>query len=211
MKQLAFVIVLLSLATAPALAIGPDVGFGAHANFTVSNIPGPSIAGAAQLSDAYGMGIGGGAHLDVGLIGFGLRFSVDYMHYPVDQDKFRSYYEQIFGAAVSQLSIDGGGLTIVSATVNGKMPILPLPIVTPYLIGGGGLAWVTSDEATTSIAGVPGKTFPSVSQSGKWTASLGAGVDIKVGITIFAEVKYAWIFTDGENSTFVPITVGVTF
>jgi opacity protein-like surface antigen len=91
------------------------------------------------------------------------------------------------------------------------MPILPLPIVTPYITGGIGLAWVNRDEVTTSITGFPGNKFPSSSQSGKTSIAVGAGVDLKLGINLFLEVKYAWIFTDVATSTYVPVTVGVTF
>jgi opacity protein-like surface antigen len=109
------------------------------------------------------------------------------------------------------MSISGGGLGILTLAVNGKMPVLPLPVITPYLTGGIGLAWVNRDEVTTSITGFPGNKFPSSSQSGKTSVDVGAGVDIKIGIALFFEVKYAWIFTDVSNSTYVPVTVGVTF
>ena len=141
----------------------------------------------------------------------GFRLSGDYLHYSIDENKFRDSFRPFFGNAVNQMSIDGGGLGIITLAVNGKMPVLPLPVITPYLTGGVGLAWVSRDQVTTSITGFTGATIPSSSQSGRTLVDVGAGVDIKIGIALFVEAKYAWIFTDGSNSTYVPVTIGVTF
>jgi opacity protein-like surface antigen len=211
MKTFTFVCLFVLALTAPAFAIGPGVAIGAHANFTLSNFPGPATSGATSLQDAYGMGIGGGLHLDINLMVISFRLSGDYVHYALDQDKFRDAFRPVFGNAVSQLSIDGGGLGIYSLTANGKMNIVPLPVITPYFTGGIGLAWLTRDEVKTSIAGAAGATTPSATQSGCTSFNLGAGVDLSVGISLFVEAKYVWILTEGETSTYVPVTIGVTF
>jgi opacity protein-like surface antigen len=195
----------------PVSAVAPKIRFGIHGNFTVSDLPGPDVAGSKALKDAYGTGWGGGAHLDLSLMMFSFRLSGDYMTYALDEDRFRAAYEETFGPAVSQLNIGGGGLNIFSVTASGKMSLAPLPIVTPYLTGGVGLAWLNLDETTTSIAGVAGRTFPSASQGGKTTLSVGAGADIGIGIDLFIEARYVWILTDAEKSTYVPVTVGITF
>ena len=203
---------LLIIITSTALALGPGFAFGVHANFTTSNFPGPSVSGTnQQISSAYGAGWGGGLHVDANLMVFSFRLSGDYLHYSIDENKFRDSFRPFFGNAVNQMSIDGGGLGIITLAVNGKMPVLPLPVITPYLTGGVGLAWVSRDQVTTSITGFTGATIPSSSQSGRTLVDVGAGVDIKIGIALFVEAKYAWIFTDGSNSTYVPVTIGVTF
>ena len=203
---------LLIIITSTALALGPGFAFGVHANFTTSNFPGPSVSGTnQQISSAYGAGWGGGVHVDANLMVFSFRLSGDYLHYSIDENKFRDSFRPFFGNAVNQMSIDGGGLGIITLAVNGKMPVLPLPVITPYLTGGVGLAWVSRDQVTTSITGFTGATIPSSSQSGRTLVDVGAGVDIKIGIALFVEAKYAWIFTDGSNSTYVPVTIGVTF
>ena len=202
---------LLLVLSSTALALGPGFAFGVHANFTTSNFPGPSVSGTnQQISSAYGAGWGGGVHVDANLMVFSFRLSGDYLHYSIDENKFRDLFRTLFPSAVNQFSISGGGLGIFTLTVNGKMPVLPLPIITPYLTGGVGLAWMSRDAITTSI-GTAGSTFPSSSQSGKTSIDVGAGVDVKLGISLFIEAKYAWIFTDGRNSTYVPVTIGVTF
>jgi opacity protein-like surface antigen len=203
---------LLIVLSSTALALGPGFAFGVHANFTNSNFPGPSMSGTnQQISSAYGVGWGGGVHMDANLMVFSLRLTGDYIHYSIDENKFRDSFRPFFGNAVNQMSIDGGGLGIIALAVNGKMPVLPLPIITPYLTGGVGLAWVNRDQVTTSIAGFAGNKFPSSSQSGKTSVDVGVGVDLKIGIELFVEVKYAWIFTDVSTSTYVPVSIGVTF
>jgi opacity protein-like surface antigen len=205
---------LLIMITSTALALGPGFAFGVHANVTSSSFPGPSVSlngMNSSIGSAYGAGWGGGVHVDANLMVFSFRLSGDYIHYSIDENKFRDFFRPIFGNAVNTMSIDGGGLGIITLAVNGKMPVLPLPIITPYLTGGIGLAWVNRDQMTTSVAGFSGVNIPSSSQSGKTLVDVGAGVDIKIGIALFVEAKYAWIFTDGSNSTYVPITIGVTF
>ena len=149
-------------------------------------------------------------HLDANLMVLSFRLSGDYIHYAIDESKFRDLFRTLFPSAINQFSISGGGLGIFTLAVNGKMPVLPLPIVTPYITGGVGLAWMNRDQITTSI-GATGSSFASSSQSGKTAIDIGAGVDLKLGINLFLEVKYAWIFTDVATSTYVPVTVGVTF
>jgi opacity protein-like surface antigen len=218
MKRICTVMALLLVAGAaqsqigdPVSALAPKVRFGIHGNFTLSNLPGPQITGAKAMTDAYGTGWGAGAHIDLSFLMFSFRLSGDYLTYSLDVDRFRHAYEETFGSAVSQINIDGGGLRIFSVSANGKLNILPVPLVTPYVTGGVGLAWLTLDETTTSIAGVRGRTFPSGSQGGKTTFNIGAGADISLGVDFFVEVRHVWIVTDGENSTYVPVTVGITF
>ena len=212
MKRLICAVALCALCAPGAMALGPSFGFGVHANFTSSSFPGPSVSGVnQQIGSAYGVGLGGGVHLDANLMIVSFRLSADYIHYGIDQNKFRDSFRPLFGSAADQMSISGGGLGIVSVSANGKMPILPLPFITPYATGGIGLAWLTRDAITTSVTGFPGNTFPSSTQGGKTQVDVGLGVDVKLGIALFLEVKYAWIFTDVATSTYVPVTVGVTF
>lgn len=212
MKRLVLLPALFLQLCSTALALGPEFGFGVHANVTSSNFPGPAVNSvSSQISNAYGTGLGGGLHMEVNLMVIRFRLSGDYIHYGIDENKFRDAFRPLFGSAATLLSINGGGLGIYALSVSGKMPVLPLPIITPYLTGGLGLAWLNRDQMTTSIAGVQGTTIPSNTQSSKTAVELGAGVDVKIGLRLFLEVKYAWIFGDGGTSTYVPVSIGVTF
>jgi opacity protein-like surface antigen len=196
---------------APLGPVAPQVGFGVHGNFTQGSLPGPVIDGTKSLADAYGPGLGGGAHLDFGLPGLSLRLSGDYLKYSLDEERFRASYADVFGKAVKEISIQGGGLDIRSVSANAKVAVMPLPVVRPYLTGGAGLAWLSVAETRTSIANEPGNTLPAITQNGKKTFNVGAGVDFEVGIKLFVEARYVWILTEGEKSTYVPVAIGVSF
>jgi opacity protein-like surface antigen len=212
MKRFTLVAVLLLIVSVPTWALGPSIAYGVHGNFTISNFPGPSVAGAGQFTNVYGPGLGGGVHMDINLLAFSFRLSGDYIHYSMDADKFRDAFRPIFGNAVSQISLDGGGLGIASVSVNGKMGLLPIPVITPYITGGIGLGWLNRSEITTSINGVAGAKIPSETSSSRTMFHLGAGVDFHFGgVAVFVEAKYAWILTEGETSTYVPVTIGLTF
>ena len=198
-------------AAAPLGPSAPKVGFGVHGNFTRGDLPGPAIDGAKALENGYGPGWGGGAHLDLGLPGLSLRLSGDYLKYAMDEGRFRASYADVFAQAVDRLSVQGGELAIRSVSANAKVGVMPLPVLRPYFTGGVGLAWLSVAEARTSIAGEPGKTFPATTQNGKRSYNVGAGADLTVGIKLFVEVRYEWILTEGQKSTYVPVALGVTF
>jgi len=129
MKRFALLCSLL-LMTTVAFAQVPSVAFGVHANITNANFPGPEINGSDALKDVYGTGFGGGAHLDVGAVGFSLRFSADYLSFSPDNDKYHAALEPYIGSAASQFTVSGGTISYWSISANGKMPVLPLPIIT---------------------------------------------------------------------------------
>ena len=46
----------------------------------------------------------------------------------------------------------------------------------------------------------------------KFLSNAGIGVDFSLGaLSLFVETKYTWIFTENEASTYLPVTVGITF
>lgn len=191
--------------------IGPSVGFGVHASFTNINLPGPSVNGTNPLQDVYGGGYGGGAHLDISFVTLGIRVSGDYFTFSPDNDKYRAALAALVGSAASQFSLDGGRVSILSGNVNAKMGILPIPILSPYLTGGIGLARISADETKVIFQGQPTQSFPSFSSETKTSFNIGAGIDLNVGVALFFEVKYTWILTDNKTSTYVPVTIGITF
>lgn len=73
----------------------------------------------------------------------------------------------------------------------------------PYLIGGGG---VYNLKATGSdVIGDPGSET-------KFGVNAGAGFDIKAGgAGLFVEGRFHNVFTDGPNTQFIPLNVGVRF
>ena len=114
-------LIALAAVSSRALALGPGFAFGVHANFTSSSFPGPSTSGLnQQINSAYGVGWGGGVHVDANLMLFSVRLTGDYIHYAIDETKFRDSFRSLFGSAADQMSVSGGGLGIVTIAVNGK-------------------------------------------------------------------------------------------
>ena len=74
----------------------------------------------------------------------------------------------------------------------------------PYLIGGGGIynRKLTGDGVSDAEG----------NSDTKFGVNAGAGFDIKAGsASLFAEGRFHNVFTEGSNTSFLPITVGVRF
>jgi len=216
MRAFSLLAAVLCLATAAVAqpvvgAFVPSVNFGAHVNLTNSNFPGPTINGSTALQDVYGAGFGGGVHLDIQLAMLSLRISGDYLSFSPDNDEYQKGLQNLIGSAATQFTIEGGGLTMWSGTLNAKMPILPLPVIKPYLTGGVGFASLNVADAKVMQNGVETKAYPGFPSVTKTAWNVGAGVDLSIGVTLFLEVKYVWVMTDPETSTMFPVTIGITF
>jgi len=203
---------ILMLMTVSTGVFAQTVGFGAHANIANLNLGVPASSNVGgSLKDAYGPGYGAGAHFDIGLIGWSFRLSGDYLSFSPDNAKFQQILAGLLGNSASGYTIDGGKITIWSGSVNAKMGILPLPLIQPYLTGGIGFANIKADGATVTYQGTPIGNPPGVPSQTKTLFDVGAGVDFKVGITLFVELRYTWILTDGETTTYLPVMLGITF
>ncbi len=75
----------------------------------------------------------------------------------------------------------------------------------PYLIGGGGVynLKTTGDDDVGGVIDTENSTT-------KFGINAGAGFDFKAGsVGLFIEGRFHNIFTEGSNTTFVPITLGI--
>lgn len=204
MRSLVVCSLLLLAFVVPTPAAAQSIGFGVHANGASLNVAGP-------LGDVYGKGFGGGGHLDIQLPMLSIRVSGDYIAFSPDNGKYKEKLGQLLGTAAAGFSIDGGDISILSGNANLKWGILPIPVLTPYLTGGIGLARLGVDEAKVKLNGNPIGNVAGVKAETKTAFNLGAGVDLKIGITLFLEAKYTWIMTEGETSTYIPVSLGITF
>jgi hypothetical protein len=207
-----------------AFTASAQAGFGVHGNLINSKLnndlrliagqqlPAGSSSAQVVLEDVYGMGYGGGIHIDVDLpILLSLRLSGDYVTLSPDKDKFTAFIRQVAPGVPIEFS-EGGRVNIISGTVNLKLNIIPLPIVKPYVTGGGGVANITSTEVKLLVFGQP-YTVKVLKDQTVGTANAGVGVDLSFGgLSLFGEVKLTWLFIEGGTATYVPIgTVGLTF
>lgn len=200
MKKILFVVTVIVLFSMRATAAGP-LSFGLQATGANLNVTG--------LTDVYGFGFGGGVHLDVNLpLLFSFRVQGDYVSFSSDGAKYAALIFQ----NPAGISIDGGRVSILAANVNTKLSPLPLPIVSPYLTAGIGLAKMDVSAITFTGYTGPALLIPGLQSSTSFSGNLGAGVDLDlIAVKLYLEARYTWIFTSGSTSTYVPVSLGVTF
>ncbi len=204
MKKLIFLAATL-LVLSPVSHAASPVRFGVQATAANVNVPKP-------LNEIYGFGYGGGVHLDFNLpVLLSFRLQGDYVRFSPDQGKYQQLLASLVGGTVaSDFSIDGGAISLWSVYANVKSSFLPLPLISPYITGGAGVANLSSSDATIKYQGQTVTGVPGVAGETKFSANLGVGVDVKVGVELYVEARYTWIFTSGETSTYVPVSIGIT-
>jgi opacity protein-like surface antigen len=114
------------------------------------------------------------------------------------------------GRAGSDFSLEGGRFNIFSLSANAKFA-LPTPVLSPYITGGGGIASVSMSDLTVKYQGTPIVSGLGGSTGTKSSLNIGAGVELNMVLTLYLEAKYTVIFTEGESSSFVPVSLGITF
>ncbi|MER3522797.1 MAG: hypothetical protein C4326_01680 [Ignavibacteria bacterium] len=205
MKYLAILAATILLLSPTAFAAGP-LGFGLQATGANVNFEGPT-------KEMYGFGFGGGLHLDVNFIPMlSLRLQGDYVLFSPDKGKYAAYLARGAGRSPSDLSVEGGRLTFISAIANVKFDVLPAPLVSPYVTGGVGITSFSYSDLTVNYRGqvIPLNISKPESQT-KFSANLGAGIDVNVAVVnVYLEARYSWIFTKGSTSTYIPVSLGVT-
>lgn len=157
-------------------------------------------AGATEASAQVGFAIGGGPTFPMGDLSDGLemgyhgQLSVSF-GLPLIPVGLRA--DGMFTRFNAEGDIDGH-LQYMSGTLNAVIN-LPTPGITPYLIGGAGFY---SGKAELGDIESDSETDLGV--------NVGAGVRIGLpGLGIFAEARLHNVFTEGESSRFVPVTLGI--
>lgn len=203
-------------------ASAQSVDFGVHGNFLNLNLPSdvtefagvstPSNVQALALKEVYGIGYGGGIHLNIGTPILSIRISGDYNTLTPDNEKFKSYLATILGPLAASASVEGGRITVIAGDANLRLNILPLPVVKPYVTGGIGLANVKADDVKVKI-GTLQYSDALIEKQTVMTLNGGVGVDLALGaIALYGEVRVVAFFLEPKTATYLPIgTVGVTF
>lgn len=87
---------------------------------------------------------------------------------------------------------------ILSGSLN-AMINLPTPGITPYIVGGVGYYDMKGSDADESVSDF----------------GINGGVGVRLGLVglggVFAEARLHNIFTEGESSRFIPVSVGIRF
>jgi len=109
----------------------------------------------------------------------------------------------------------GGTNKMLMYGVDGRYQFsLPAAPVSPYVLGGIGFANIKQSEfegpASLGLSVLNEMISESITEM-YW--NIGAGVNLSTGpaFSIFAQARYVSIATEGESSSFIPITLGLKF
>lgn len=179
-----------------------QVKFGGGANAGIAFVSPPKA-----VKDYYGFGFGFGAMGNVWFTkNIGTRLGLSYHIFPSDKNKFATDIANQFGADPAQAKIEGGNFTSfgIMASALGRYPT---EHVSPYGLVGFGLHFNSIGDITASgsLSGTAAG-----SSSTKFGIHFGGGTEFNIGnVSPFVEVKWVLIFTEVENTSYIPITVGV--
>ncbi len=205
MKKLLLIAGIVCIFSTATYAAGP-IGFGVQATGANINLDGPA-------KELYGFGFGGGVHVDFSLpLLIAFRLQGDYITFGLNQDKFKDLLVAANGgSAASQYTVDGGRLSILSVHASAKVNPFPIPIISPYVTGGIGLASVSSSDVTIKHPTLQFGAIPGGKAETNFSANFGLGADLNlVVVKLYLEARYTWIFTKGATSTYIPVSLGVT-
>jgi hypothetical protein len=124
------------------------------------------------------------------------------------------------GATLGNLGYPGGGVNVLSATIDPIVHLTPRSHFDLYAIGGGGLYhWAENFSAPTGgVTPFATGSFPlvvpnagdeySVNKPG-FNAGMGVALGTKWHGKVFAEARYVHIFlNNGERGDYIPVTFG---
>lgn len=205
MKKLLLVGSIVCMFSTATYAAGP-IGFGAQVTAANINIDG-------TLKEIYGFGWGGGVHVDFNLpflVAF--RLQGDYVTFGLNEDKFKPLLVNANpGTTASQFTTEGGRINILSVHASAKVNPFPLPIFSPYVTGGVGLASMSSSDLIIKHPTLTFATIPGGKAETNFSANVGVGADLNlVVVKLYLEARYTWIFAKGATSTYVPVSLGIT-
>ena len=172
------------------------------------------VLGAARVASAQGaeFSIGAGASVPLsdfgdvaktgyhGLVGISFAPSSFPLGFQFDGQYHRLKQDAAIGNRTNQIIMGTGNLIYKFKTSEDSK-------FRPYLIAGAGIynfKLVSGDDVAGPGVGNTGNTTTDFGLNG------GAGFDIKAGgVGFFAEGRFHDVFSDGPNTKFIPITVGI--
>jgi hypothetical protein len=186
----------LAIAAVAAIAVVSSTSSAQYSRTLSLGVSGGAVFPTGDFGDFYSTGFNGTLSLTFKPIGSPLGVRVDGMYNKLDlQDD-------------ETITIPGGG-DVESASISSANANLvyflpttgPNTEISSYLIAGGGIYWLAIngdnfDTDATNNGGVNG----------------GLGVLFRLsGFSTFIEARYHHVFTDGSDTQFIPVTVGISF
>jgi hypothetical protein len=172
----------------------------------------PGVA-AAQDGKPVSFGVMGGLSLPMGNLGdaYDSGYNITGNVYLMPAGKRFSLrgdvgYESFGGQSIG--TVASSDFSVLSVTGNILFPLgsnSSEGSMRPYLIGGAGIYRGSSDITITGLGS------ESVSSTDLGIA-VGGGIEFKLsGFTTFAEARFTNVFSDGDSSTWIPLTFGIRF
>lgn len=110
--------------------------------------------------------------------------------------------------------VDGGDSKMWLFGGDGRLALgLPASPVKPFAFAGIGIAKIKQSEFGGDITLASSLTPPFPEDQSKMYYNFGAGVELGGGpsFSLFVQARYVSIATEGHNTTFIPVTVGLKF
>jgi len=117
------------------------------------------------------------------------------------------------GNLTNDFSVEGANVSIVGAMVDllGRIPTGSS--VRPYGLVGAGLQFLGMTDERVVFNGETLAIQPGPDGSTNFGLSVGAGTELALGqrAGLFVQARYTFIFASGGTSSYVPLTLGVSF
>ncbi len=164
----------------------------------------------SAFKDTYKAGIHGGAGVGYSVApNFQIVGKVEYHSFGLDAAKT--------ALSLSVPDLSGGTEKIMLFGADGRFSLgVPMAPVKPFLLGGVGMARISFSDFTTSDPLAQAVLDPLNAASTSATKvyyNVGGGVQLKSGPmwSLFAQIRYVSVATDGQASTFIPVSLGIKF
>ena len=198
MKKLLMILAILIAFTASVSAQMPSSPVSVYAGGALSIPTAPESCKASFKNGFHGsVGVGFDINPMFEVIG-----KVEYHTFKFDFDQALSGYT----GGTNKMWLFGGDLKF--------SPSLPAMPISPYVLGGVGMANIKQSEfeGPTSLAlSLLNQVISEDQTKLYWNMGAGFGLMTSPAFSLFAQVRYVNIATEGESSAFIPVTVGLKF
>lgn len=120
-----------------------------------------------------------------------------------------------FGQDFDELGLedlDGGSARIWMFGADGRFSInVPSFPIKPFLLAGGGFARVSQNEYEGTLATAYNETRPAAETDFYYNFGGGVNLASTPAFSLFAMARYVSIQTEGDPTTYIPITIGLKF
>lgn len=109
---------------------------------------------------------------------------------------------------------EGGAQSLWMFGADGRYAFsLPASPVKPFVFAGAGMARISTQEFSGEDMALATSINSSLESQTELYYNVGAGVELKTGPawSLFAQLRYVGVNTEGDASTFIPISVGLKF